>query len=274
MSSRCVPAAVLMLLARAAFAMDIATCGVSVPSGEIGTLTADLACAPGDLHAVALEDRATLALNGHTISNPGGFGSGAAVRCFGHCAIDGPGTISGAPAREFDGIRADASIITHRSLRLDVHDVTVDATTIGIEGNVGRGAALRATNLTVTNSLLYGVYVPKVTAVELTATGNRIGVYAASLRATTLEASNNSSYGVYAVRRLRAEGLTATNNGEEGVRADRTLRLVDSTVVGNDAAGEGIDIEDGRAPRLENTTCGRSAMLEAPADDWNVCAGD
>ena len=48
-----------------ASAMDIATCGVTVPAGETGTLLADLACVPGDLHAVALENRTVLADEGH-----------------------------------------------------------------------------------------------------------------------------------------------------------------------------------------------------------------
>lgn len=265
--------AVLVLGATGAWALDITTCSVTVPSGETGVLQVDLDCQPGDLHAVALEDRAALDLNGHTVTNPRHFASGAAVRCFGRCTVVGPGLISGGPFREFDGIRADASLLPAHPVRLELRDLTIDATRIGIEGNVA-GAAVRATNVTVTNCDPYGFYVPRVRAEDVTATGSDIGVYARSLRALNLNASDNVSYGVYALRTVVAQGLIATNNVEEGVRSDGRLRLVDSTVTGNDAAGEGIDIESARRPRLENTTCGRSEMTGPPFGDWDVCTND
>jgi hypothetical protein len=79
---RWLPLAIVLLLGPGPVsALDITTCGVTVPRGEVGTVQADLACQPGDIHAVALEDRAVLQLSGHTISNPAHFSSGAAIRC-------------------------------------------------------------------------------------------------------------------------------------------------------------------------------------------------
>lgn len=267
-------ATVLVLGAAEAWALDITSCGATVPRGEIGVLSVDLVCQPGDIHAVALEHRATLDLNGHAISNPGHFASGAAVRCHGRCTVVGPGLISGAPTRQFDGIRADGSLVPHPPLRLEVRDLTIDATRIGLEGNVSPAPFVRATNVAVTNSESYGFYIPRVVAEDVTATGNYIGVYALSLQTVNLNASDNRNYGVYAIRRLVARGLVATNNVEEGILAEGGIRLVDSTVIGNDASGDGFDIESTRRPRLKNTTCGRSVMTEPPFGDWDVCAND
>ena len=147
----------LVLGSSAVWALDITSCNQTVASGEAGVLQADLGCQPGDAHAVALEDRASLDLNGHTIDNPGHFAFGAAIRCFGRCTVVGPGQISGAPAQAFDGIKADAGVFGRSPLRLEVRDLTIDATHIAIEGNVGRGATLRATNVVLTNAVLYGV---------------------------------------------------------------------------------------------------------------------
>src|SRR5262249_51252908 len=52
-------------------ALDITTCGVTVPPGEIGALQADLVCAGGN--AVELQSGATLDLTAHvlTLADPG-----------------------------------------------------------------------------------------------------------------------------------------------------------------------------------------------------------
>jgi hypothetical protein len=270
---RTVIAALFVFGAAGAWALDITSCYVTVPANEIGVLQADLACQPGDFHAVALENGSTLELNGHTISNPGHFASGAAVRCHGRCVVVGPGLISGAPAREFDGIRADASLVPHPPLRLELHDLTIDSTRVGIDGPA-RNPFVRATNVTVSNSALYGFYIARVHAENVTATGSEIGVYSATLKAVNLNASNNAAYGVYVLRSLLATGLVVTDNAGEGILADGRIRLVDSTVTGNDIGGEGIDIESARRPRLINTTCGRSERTTPPFGDWDICAND
>src|SRR3990172_12267639 len=68
----------LLLIATASpiRALDITTCGVTVPRGEIGVLQADLVCAGG--HAVELRSGATLDLNTHTLTHGG---SGPVVWC-------------------------------------------------------------------------------------------------------------------------------------------------------------------------------------------------
>jgi hypothetical protein len=65
-----------------------------VPAGQIGVLMADLDCGlpTGEpSYGVALENRAALDLNGHTITGPR-----YAVYCPAICRIIGPGTITGA----------------------------------------------------------------------------------------------------------------------------------------------------------------------------------
>ena len=55
----------LLLLATTALAIDITTTGQTVPRGQMGILQADLRC-PSAV-GVFLDNRATLAMNGHVL---------------------------------------------------------------------------------------------------------------------------------------------------------------------------------------------------------------
>src|SRR5206468_1904394 len=66
----------------------IFTCGELVASGDTGILQNDLSC--GGTVGVSLGPRATLELNGHSIS-----GAGAGVLCAARrCTVEGPGAIA------------------------------------------------------------------------------------------------------------------------------------------------------------------------------------
>src|SRR5689334_23011134 len=82
-------AAVTLLLPCSVFALDVTTCGQTVPTGDVGVLQADLSeCVDG----VVLADRAVLDMAGHAIS-----ASHLGVQCIApRCAVHGPGDISGA----------------------------------------------------------------------------------------------------------------------------------------------------------------------------------
>ena len=81
-------------------AMDVTSCGQFVRDGDTGVLVADLACTSSlGSSAVELGARATLELDGHTISGDG-------VYCPSGCTILGPGDITGAYAAVIgNGIR-------------------------------------------------------------------------------------------------------------------------------------------------------------------------
>ncbi len=81
--------ALTLLLPSSVFALDVVTCGQTVPTGEVGVLQADLT---GCVDGVVLANSAVLEMAGHAIS-----ASHLGVQCIGsHCAVHGPGDISGA----------------------------------------------------------------------------------------------------------------------------------------------------------------------------------
>src|SRR5262245_39427964 len=84
-------------------ALDITTCGATVPPNEIGVLQADLVCTGG--YAVELQAGATLDLNAHTVTYGGG---GAAVwpvvQCSGRsCTVRSSAANQGRIVGTYDG---------------------------------------------------------------------------------------------------------------------------------------------------------------------------
>ena len=76
--------------ATSACAIELGSCGQSVPARERATLTADLLCDGG--LAVELGPRSTLDLAGFSIVNTDPLAGSLGVRCPEHaCAIVGPG---------------------------------------------------------------------------------------------------------------------------------------------------------------------------------------
>ncbi|TMA51108.1 MAG: hypothetical protein E6J76_10640 [Deltaproteobacteria bacterium] len=281
-------------VAGTARALDITSCGVLVPPGEIGDLQADLSCPatsgfcvrdpsvsctssaecpppPCDAHGRPLPTcsldggtlggNATLHMNGHSIS-----GGTVGVFCRSKCLVEGPGEIFGVESAVVF-LRARAAV-----QNLNVHDTTffgigspilgsldlANVTLSNIGDNAIRAGRVSATNVTVTNS------------------GNVYGaVYAnARLRGANVTVTANPEYGVFCNGSVKVSGLVATDNGEEGLVATRAL-LTDSTLTGNDAAGEGVDLRATSRPVLVNTTCGRSGRIPSDTgESWGVCTGD
>src|SRR5690349_652599 len=80
----------LSLIVSSAWAMDITSCGTTVPAGDVGVLQADLACTGQRVPAaVTLLNKATLQMNSHAIAN------GDVLCSKSHCTVVGPGEIGG-----------------------------------------------------------------------------------------------------------------------------------------------------------------------------------
>lgn len=274
-------------LASTAAAVDVTTCGQIVQSGEIGVLQADLDCAtapgfcfyfPADPQTetsvacttddecgggfpnglgfcnrigVALDGRAELQLNGHTLG-------GAGVRCDGRgrCSVSGPGSIVAAQG---------FGILAKRNVRVTGVAV-IDAAYAGIWSLTGN---VEAADAIVQNAPSMGIYAPRgsVLVRDSDVTVGNIAVGAARTIKGSGVYAHDSYFGVVAPRILLT-GLEATGNVRWGVNGNK-IALLDSEVTGNDAGFHGLDIHlfgDRARIRVRNVTCGKS--------DAGVCADD
>ncbi len=250
----------LLLLAGAASALDIATCDVTVPRGEVGVLVADLNCGPSyedDSYAVWLENGATLDLAGHTITGPQ-----FAVYCVRKCTVVGPGTLTGA----FYGIWGGTA-----AARVKASDVT-------IASNLGGMAISRATlsNVTLTDNVV-GLDVSKIDAENLTVTACH-GDYTLEVDAGKIDGLTlTGNVAAQALVLMEGGSLRLSNASFSGNTApvgilglSGNLRLFDSVV-----EGQQTDLFTARRPRLTNSTCGTSARYgDPPHLPWSVCTND
>jgi hypothetical protein len=205
---------------------------------------------------VTLEDRATLQMSGHAITDS----SEVAIVCLGkRCTALGPGEISGGTR----AIRHDLPVYLHAKLYvqdLDIHDVRgvgLGSDTIGL----GYGGTVRATNVAVRRSGLYCF---------------ASAVIADRLQATDLIVTDSDIFGISSFH-VRGTRVTATGNYNEGIDAPGPVgkvRLVDSVVTGNSAYDSMVDIWANRRPQLIRTTCGRSAGPFNSGLSWCVCTND
>src|SRR4030095_16886715 len=253
-------AIVVGAFASEARAIDITACGQAVPAGQIGVLMGDLDCGSRTeepSYGVALENRAALDLNGHTITGPR-YG----VYCPVACRIIGPGTITGA----YYGIWA----LDSKRGRADVFEVAVVA-------NVGGIAAYRGnlTNVTATDNSL-AMDVRKLRGTNLTVTGcggsSPYCIGTAHGKVDGLTATGNTvSLAVFQViKSLSLESSTMSGNSPQiGILPARRLQLENS-----DVSGHGVDLVTGSRPRLTASTCGASARLVESDPPWGICAND
>jgi hypothetical protein len=258
-----------LLLARTAGAVDVTTCGQSVPRGETGALTGDLDCSTlSDGAAVMLGQRAVLVMNGFTLR--AGF---LAVSCENaKCSVQGPGEIIGG------GVEADRGLVltdvyihdtgvgvkAYRGI-LSMTNVTVSDVSVGEFGVVAGN--IRANNVTVTRSGLFGLW------------GSR------SVRGTAVTVTDNGWSGVFS-RRIVLDGLVAHGNGVgpifnsygAGVQASRSATLLNSVVTGNKFLGADLDVLTVKRPVLSGTTCDHSGQGDGsagvPVATWGVCSLD
>lgn len=266
----------VLLLASVAHALDVTSCGQTVPSFDTGILQTDLVCpnpntgddclaATGAPAGVDLQANATLQLNGHTITG-GCFGVRALLATSKRPAsIQGPGLITGS----FFGIFFIG--------RLTISDVTLDANGAGVvsPGSSTNHSRLIATNVVANNSVGpfegSGLSAYRIDATSVTTNGNvSAGISVESrLRATNVQ-SNNNGHGVFGLNKIRIDGLTATNNVYNGVFC-RKLRLLNATVTGSQS---GVDLNTRSRPSLTNVTCDHSSFWSSTPIPWGVCAGD
>ena len=211
-----------------AFALDIATCGQIVPTGQAARLVADLDCATGD--GVVLADRTRLYLDGHVLS---GSPDASNVVCQGpRCKIVGPGEIVGGQFA-----------VTGLS-KLSISDVTVrDQIRGGIDGLY----FVRARRVTMTG-IGFGAPTPSVS--EVIRTGQ--------LRGAFLEVRNNA--GTVSMIDYRLRNAVITDNGGIGIGGPGSGRLAHSTVTGNlgGVFGVPIDVFGLEPPKLIDTVCDHS----------------
>jgi len=268
---------IALLLSRA-HGLDVTSCGQVVPEGETGVLQTDLDCSadPPSFH-VTLRNRATLALNGHSIKGSPGSEI-VACNIAARCTVVGPGTLSGG----FCGICAARS--------LTVQQVSIHDSGYGVAaGSVG---ALRISDVSVDNIAPEGVGISggRIEATNVSATNcasNGIEAFRA-LRGFSLVASNNGGTGVRASRSYVIDGLVANNNGQTpqrdgaGLLALRRGRLSNAILTGNSysspfTAPVAVDIFARRAVDATNVACDHSLRfitLDEAGSPWGYCAGD
>jgi len=252
----------LFVLARPAHALDITSCGETVPANTIAKLVNDLDCT-GEPLGVGLEKDASLDLNGFTM----GGGTNIGVSCRSRrCTIVGPGVIDG----DWVAVNLESKV------RLDIRHVTMFNADVAILGRAVQSDPNRIDidDVTIDGTYNWAISGNRIRAQRLTITGSgfaSIGVVLATrLVGAGIDVSNNYDIGISA-RKIRVANLTANNNEGVGIDASRCV-LVDSEVTGNAAAGSGVDIDCGTQPKLTNTTCGLSSGNES--GDWDVCTND
>jgi hypothetical protein len=262
-----------LLLATSARAVPITACNQTVPVGEVGVLQGDVVCADGVFNGVFLEKRATLDLNGFTLT--GGIDAAYGVFCLERaCEIRGPGVIDGGVGR-WVGVQLEPRV------KLTIRDVTVRN---GRGGIAGKSLALEKTRV-----ILEGVRIEDndegalgsyyVVANDLVVLRNGQLLFgqgevvgARSFRGENVEISDNAFAGLGAGT-VSVENLIASNNGGVGVSAGRLILRGNSQAFGNDAALDGIDLRSQRPPRLlDSSTCGKSSDFSGMP--WGVCQND
>ena len=256
-----------------ALALDVTTCGTTVPAGVVATLATDLTC-PGV--GITLGRRSSLELAGYRLQ-----ADGVVVQCTeGKCTIVGPGEIVGAGSDIciFGPYPGKLTVTTRGLGTLDVHDCDY-----GIYG----GGPVRVEDVTVHGSVI-GVWVngsAKVLRVD--ASSNVFdGLVARPLSGRQVTANGNGRFGIVGgplKGKVKLSDVVATGNGDAGVIGFR-VALENATITGNDGYGLGIDVASHHAPHLEAVVCSESGHIVGhfiDGDDvpplngtWSVCAAD
>jgi hypothetical protein len=259
-----------ILLGSVAWGLDVTSCGTTVPAGDTGVLTTDLVCSPVPVGAfgVQLGDRSTLDLAGHTITG-GITGVVGDFQATPRCRIvsSAPG---GAIVGSLFGIDdcfktevSDVAVVGVTMQAIGGPRLVLTNVTIQDGGEPITTSRLDATNLVLTNN--HGaLQANRATIRGLTATGNTGGA----------AADGSGTFFIRAYKRLVLSDATITGNVGVAITGAR-VTLRNSTVTGNDTTGNGIDLLTTAKPRLIESTCGRSAELNAfIGASWQVCTDD
>jgi hypothetical protein len=251
----------LLASARATHALDITTCGQTVPAGEIGNMLNDLDCPLGAsgvcaedpsqscvysvagcettpsrvcvrVGAVVLENGARLLMDGHKIR-----GGDYAVECVGRtCGIAGgagQGVLESAGALCSGGIWGSAGGAPSgvRMVLSDLH-VAGGGCTI-VRNSPGQ---IFATNLTIDNASW--------------------GIVARRLQGSNIVVNNSAGHGIHVPGLVKVDGLTANGNGGYGIIADK-LRGSNIQANGNTQHGIAGDL---RATTVEASSNGAGGI--------------
>jgi len=278
-------------LASNAFPLDVTQCGTDVPRGVVADLQNDLDCTnvgghcakdaavecaddtgcdPGDScvkYGVRLEDRATLRLNGHTISGGGAVPTATGVFCHAkNCVVEGGG---GSVTNFRYGIWHWGHAL------MTVHDVQINDTQ---EAIVTAFFARRLIVDTVNVQNSVGIFATDVVATDLTLqnSGWGCGIGGAELYGRKISGTNITASYVDASRGLNVNGLTVVADCGWGVVVrDGRFQLSDSSVTG----ASQFDIVSRRLPLVKNVVCGTSRQYDRvtqqpTAETWAICTND
>ena len=265
----------VLLVAARAVALDITSCGQTIPVGKTGELQNDLVCSIDD-PGVTVERSTVLYLNGHSIT---GGGAGVIGPDAGRFAVRGPGTIAGA---DVAGITfGDHGVLT-------VSDVTVEGSFWGIRGVFGADtrSRIKATNVIVTGNSYIGIEATRIDLRNVDASGNPgfAGLQGArvsgrDVRANgngTLPASSGRGMGIVGFAKIQLKYVEATDNVQAGVLGNGRFAISFGTITGNNGEyGSGVDIQSLLFPRLRDVTCGLSDRWgTSGVQPFGVCAND
>ena len=221
--------------------VSVTACGQTVGAGEQGVVDADLTCATGEgTFVVAVENGGSLDLAGHTLA-----GGRTGIRCTRRCTVGStgaPGTIKDTES----GVGAGLAAVTDGG-RVWLSNLSFENHSIGI---------------------LTDFETAKIYGTDITLTNNGLGMQARKIAVTSLGASGN--YTVALSRKTTLINSTVIASGDSALTG-RSVLLRDSSVSGS---GSGIDLLTQRRPRLVNSTCEVSRILQNPTDTWGVCAND
>lgn len=259
-------ALLLVLGLRPAAAVEVTACGQVVPQGTVGILVADLACGA---HGVVLANRATLLLNGFTVTGTSGgtnscAGNCAGVQCQGRsCRVSGPGEIRGFHF----GVEAQ-SLSSEGGARARIDTVRLAENTAGFWGD-----SVRLEDAEVADSSLIGVVAGQKARVKNTLFVDNVegGLSSSNLRAVSVTVVGGGPNGLPGIHgnRVRLSDVTVTGGQSGGASGAHSLSAVDCTLTGNAP----YDVQTiGRPPRLVRTSCLVSS--DGYGGDWDVCAAD
>jgi len=243
-------------------ALDITTCGVTVPPGEIGALQADLVCAGGN--AVELQSGATLDLNAHvlTLADPG-----AVVWCSEKsCTVRSAAAARGRIVGTYESSCVYGIDVVRRVV---LENVEISH----CEGGVNfRKARVWATDVDVSDCSYFAMLAQSLDLLNVTMqdTGEYGPGASKAIRGKNVRLTNCGE-GVYTDGRVRIDGLVAQGNTEYAVYSG-SLGLENSALSGNS-----IDFSTSRRPRLLATSCDRSERHDPFGTEigtWGVCALD
>jgi len=233
-----------VLVYRAAWAVDVTTCGQTIPPNEVGVLVADLDCSQHPV-GVRLQRGATLELNGHTIA--GGeltFATVAGVasesptnpvgRGRGRFTIVGPGTLTGTNLPPFVSGGTLACVLLNGGRAV----IRGGSGTVEI-GGCGYGVHGRRMFTSA------GEFDPGAASTKgrveldhvLTHDNIEAGVAVARILASSVTASDNFRLGMAASRRMELSDVTANDNGNIGLFGGRRMSGTNVTVLRNGANG-------------------------------------